>query len=94
MRRALALMLAVAIGCAGPRRSDDPVVRDQEIIRDIAVRYLGDDRFARVQVSCEKGVVTLDGIVTDETDKDLAYRLAWGVSGVREVRSRVRLRSR
>lgn len=94
MKIALFLMLALAVGCAGPRRSEDPKVRDQEITRDILVRYLNDDRFSRVQVACAQGVVVLDGVVTDEADKYQAERLAGGVSGVQEVKSRLRVRSR
>ena len=94
MRIALCLLLAFAAGCAGPRRSEDPKVRDQEITRDIMVKYLGDDRFARIQVSCDQGLVILDGIVTDEADREQAYRIAWSVSGVREIKSRLRSRSR
>jgi osmotically-inducible protein OsmY len=45
-------------------------------------------------VSCKEGVALLDGIVTSESDHDQARRVAWGISGVLEVRSRIRLRSR
>ncbi len=94
MRIAICLLLAAAIGCGAPRRSSDPQVADEEITRDIAWLYHGNERFAGVRVTCEQGVAILDGVVTDEADRDEARRIAWGVSGVREVRSRLRLRSR
>ena len=94
MRTALCLLLAAAAGCAGPRRSEDPKVRDQEITRDIMVGLHGNERFADIQVTCEQGVVILEGVVTEENDRYQAERVARGVSGVREVRSRLRIRSR
>jgi osmotically-inducible protein OsmY len=94
MRIALLLLVAVAAGCGGPRRSDDPKVRDQEITRDIAWQFHADDRFENIRVTCEQGVAILDGMVTDDNDRYQAERIARGVSGVREVKSRLRIRSR
>jgi osmotically-inducible protein OsmY len=96
MRTALCLLIAAAAGCAGVRRSEDPLARDQEITRDVHWRLLGDARFEQVLVSCKDGVVALDGTVTDESDKAEAERMARRVASVREVRSnlRVRVRSR
>lgn len=94
MRIALLSLLAVAIGCGGPRRSEDAQVRDEEITRDIVWELQRDERFADVRVTCKDGVVSLDGIVTDEDDRDWAKRLAGRISGVRDVQSRLRLRSR
>lgn len=94
MRLAILLALATLVGCFGPRRSEDPMVRDEEITRDIQWALHGDPRFADVRVSCKEGVALLDGIVTSESDHDQARRVAWGISGVLEVRSRIRLRSR
>jgi osmotically-inducible protein OsmY len=88
------LLLLVAASCGGPRRSEDPKVVDQEITRDLMSELLADERYADIRVTCEKGVVTLDGVVTEESDRDRAGRIAWSVSGVRDVRSRLRLRSR
>lgn len=94
MRVAVVLLLAVAIGCAGPKRSEDPKIRDEEIARDVLWELHGNERFAEVRVTCKEGVVFLDGVVTSETDREGARRVAWGVSGVQEVQSRLRLRSR
>ena len=94
MRTALFLVVATLVGCVGPRRSDDPQVRDEEICRDVAWELHGDDRFSEIRVTCKKGVVFLDGVVTDESDREQARRKAWGVSGVEEVKSSLRLRSR
>lgn len=94
MRTALFLVFALVVGCAGPRRSDDPLVRDEEICRDVAWELHQDDRFADVRVTCKKGVVYLNGVVTEESDREQARRRAWSVSGVEEVRSSLRLRSR
>lgn len=94
MRIALLLLLAAAVGCGGPRRSDDPKVRDQEITRDILWELQQDERFADIRVTCKDGVVSLDGVVTDESDHDRAKSLAGRISGVKDVHSRLRLRSR
>ena len=93
MRVCLVLVL-VAAACGGPRRSDDLKVRDQEIKRDIMMSLRGDERFVDIRVTCEKGVVTLDGAVLDQAENERAQSLAWDVSGVEEVRSRLRHRSR
>lgn len=94
MRTALCLVVALLVGCAGPRRSEDPQVRDEEICRDVAWELHGDDRFADVRVTCKRGVVYLSGVVTDEADREQARRRAWSVSGVEEIKSSLRLRSR
>lgn len=94
MRTALLFFLLLASACGGPRRSEDPRVVDQEITRDLMSELLADERYADIRVTCEKGVVTLDGVVTEESDRERAGRIAWGISGVRDVRSRLRLRSR
>ena len=94
MRIALVLAAVAAVGCGAPRRSEDPQIRDQEITRDIMMALHGNERFADVRVDCRKGVAILEGIVTGEADRHEAERLAWGVSGVQDVRSAIRLRSR
>lgn len=94
MRIALCLLMAAAAGCAGVRRSEDPIARDQEITRDVMMRLHGDPRFERVLVSCQDGVVALEGTVTDESDKAEAERVARRVTSVREVKSSLRVRSR
>ena len=94
MKTVLIVLVAALAGCAGVRRSNDPVARDQEITRDVMVKLHGDPRFEQINVSCREGVVFLDGIVTDTTDKAEAERLAGRVTSVREVRSTLRVRSR
>ncbi len=94
MRTALCLVIAAAAGCAGVRRSEDPMARDQEITRDVQWRLHGDPRFERILVSCKDGVVALEGTVTDEADKAEAERMARRVTSVQEVRSSLRVRSR
>ena len=88
------MLVLLASACAGPRRSEDPQVRDQEIKRDIMMAFQADERFSDVRVTCEKGVVTLDGAVLDREENEKAQSLAWGVSGVQDVRSHLKLRSR
>jgi len=89
------LVLGVALAsCAGARRSEDPVARDQEVTRDICWKYQADDRFARIQVSCRDGVVTLEGIVTTPSDREEAEGIARGVTSVRKVKSNLQVRSR
>lgn len=94
MRAILVVALAAVAACSGPKRSEDPKIQDQEIQRDLSWQLHGNPRYADIRISCEKGVVTLDGIVTDEADNEQAQRIAWNISGVRDVRSRLQLRSR
>ena len=94
MRIALCLLIAAAAGCAGVRRSEDPIARDQEITRDVMMKLHGDARFERVLVSCNEAVVMLEGTVNDETDKAEAERVARRVTSVRGVKSTLRVRSR
>jgi osmotically-inducible protein OsmY len=94
LRIALFLLAATALGCGGARRSEDPVARDLEVKRDILWKYQADHRFARIEVFCAEGVVTLEGIVTTSADRDDAERIAWGVTSVRKVKSNLRVRSR
>jgi osmotically-inducible protein OsmY len=72
---AAALVLLIA-GCAGPRRSADPVARDQEIIRDILWHYHGQARFEEIRVTCLNGEVTLSGRVPSEADRAEAVGIA------------------
>ena len=94
MKKALVILVAAALGCSSPKRSEDPQIRDQEILRDIMMSLQRNERFADVRVDVRKGVAILEGIVTGEADRREAESLAWGVSGVQDVRSGIRLRSR
>jgi osmotically-inducible protein OsmY len=94
VRKAFVFLVVAAIGCGGPKRSEDPLVQDEEITRDIMVALHGNARYDDVRVTCREGVAILEGVVTDESDREQAKRIAGGVSGVREVRSRLRIRSR
>jgi osmotically-inducible protein OsmY len=94
VRTALFLLVVAAAGCGGPKRSEDPQVQDEEITRDIMVALHGNARYDDVRVTCRDGVAILEGIVTDESDREQAKRIAWRISGVREVQSRLRIRSR
>jgi len=94
VRTALVLAVVAALGCSGPKRSEDPQIRDQEILRDVMMALHGNERFADVRVDVRKGVAVLEGIVTGEADRREAESIAWSVSGVQDVRSSIRLRSR
>ena len=94
MRAVPWVLLALIIGCGGPKRSDDPLVQDEEITRDIMSEMLRHDRFSEVRVTCRKGVVVLEGVVNDASDQEQAKHIARAISGVRDVQTRLRLRSR
>jgi len=87
-------LLALIIGCGGPKRSDDPLVQDEEITRDLMSELIRYDRFSEVRVTCRKGVAILEGVVNDASDQDQAKHIAWSITGVRDVQVRLRLRSR
>jgi len=87
-------LLALIVGCGGPKRSDDPLVQDEEITRDIMSELIRYDRFAEVRVTCRKGVAILEGVVNDAADQEQAKHIAWAITGVRDVQARLRLRSR
>jgi osmotically-inducible protein OsmY len=94
MRVILAAALMTVAACGGPKRSEDPKIQDQEIQRDLSWQLHGNPRFANIRISCVQGVVTLEGMVTDESDRDLARRIARDIPGVRDVKSQLQLRSR
>ncbi|MBI4566355.1 MAG: BON domain-containing protein [Planctomycetes bacterium] len=94
MRTAIFALALGAAACSSARRSEDPVARDREVVRDIMWAFRRDARFRRIEVACKDGVVTLAGPVTSEEDREEAEAIAWGVASVREVRSELRLRAR
>ena len=94
MKAAPWVLMVLIVGCGGPKRSDDPLVQDEEITRDIMTELIRYDRFADVRVTCRKGVAILEGAVNDSSDQEQAKQIAWRITGVREVQSRLRLRSR
>jgi len=59
-------------------------------VRLALLEHLGSDGL-RVQVEAKGGVVELSGNVEKRSSEELAEKVAQSVSGVREVRSRVRL---
>jgi osmotically-inducible protein OsmY len=87
----LARALALA-GCKSFRSSDDPIVRDQEIIRDIKWGLQKDARFADVLVACDGRVVTLTGRVTSAAASADAGKLAEGTRDVARVVNRIEVR--
>lgn len=94
MRAVPWVLVALIVGCGGAKRSDDPLVQDEEITRDIMSELVRHDRFADVRVTCRQGVALLEGAVNDASDQEQAKQIAWRITGVREVQSRLRLRSR
>lgn len=98
------LVLAPLVGCgigsapagyAGHQdRSVGDTVDDQLIVGKIKSQFLADPEVKGLQINVDsfKGVVTLEGFVKTANEADRAVYLARGVSGVREVRSRLMLK--
>ncbi len=87
----LAAVLALA-GCKSFRSSNDPIVRDQEIVRDIKWQLQKEPRFAEVLVACEGRVVTLTGRVTSAPASADAEKLAAGTRDVGRVVNKVEVK--
>jgi len=87
--RVLAPLLLALAACGAQARSADPVVRDQEIKRDIRWKYHSDARLIDVTVDCSEGAVVLKGrVVTPEAKAD-AERIALDVRSVRSVKNSI-----
>ncbi|HSD10998.1 MAG TPA: BON domain-containing protein [Candidatus Binatia bacterium] len=74
------------LGVSPPEEDSDDEITD-------AVRLaLEKDPFvnaSQIRVSCEEGTVTLDGLVTSDSEKEMAEQDAWYVFGVGSVINRV-----
>jgi osmotically-inducible protein OsmY len=90
-----ALAMAALPGCSAQTPSQRAGV-DQEIARDILWRFHQDPdgRFRDVQVTCEGGVVTLEGRVGDTKTAVEAVRIAQTESRGGKVDSRLDVRPR
>ena len=105
MRRALALLgLAVALGlgaCATPqesatRRSAGEFTDDAAItakVKSAIATDVGARTAAAVSVDTHRGTVQLTGFVDDKASAERAEAAAKKVSGVRDVKNAIRLKS-
>lgn len=90
---ALAVMLA---GCAadGSQRSTGQVIDDTAILTKTKAALVNDPVVSgmAINVDVERGVVTLDGAVNGEVEKQKAEQIARGVDGVRAVENNIVVR--
>jgi osmotically-inducible protein OsmY len=90
----IATMLLLTVGCKSFRSSNDPVVRDQEIVRDIKWRCHQDGRMDEVRVACEARVVTLTGRVASPEARTQAEEIAAGARDVGRVVNKIEVRAK
>jgi osmotically-inducible protein OsmY len=92
----LSLLLAVLVcsSCAAPPRKTAVVVDDAVLASDVRDRIRSEPqlRHATIFVEVRDGVVTLNGLVDDGIDRNLAESAAQEVEGVVAVRNRLELR--
>lgn len=77
------------LGPRGYRRSDGRILDD---VCERLTRH-GQVDASEIEVTVERGIVTLHGTVTDPADRRDAATTAKGVSGVIEVRNRLRIKA-
>ena len=88
---------ALLSGCAGRRSAvaHEPIPRSSVIDTKVQ-RLLEADPLVKghnIKVNTFQGQVKLDGMVETEEQRQHVTKLAWGVSGVREVENNLVLRS-
>ena len=90
MRRLALGILASAVlpACAGTTQVQRAGA-DQEITRDIRLRYREDPRLERIDITCVARVVTLEGRVDDRLAHEDALRIARDVARGGEVISKI-----
>lgn len=76
---------------AQEERSAGETIDDQVIVTQVKTRLLADNEVSGMNINVDsfRGVVTLKGFVESGLEADKAISIARGVSGVREVRSRL-----
>jgi len=99
-RAILILALAAVAGCRGYRDPADSAhlrraIDDQNAATRVRIA-LGEDPqtapYATIRVSCEEGILTLEGTVDRVAVRDRATDLAATDPGVRKVRNRITVR--
>jgi osmotically-inducible protein OsmY len=72
-------------------RSAGETVDDQLILASVKTKFLADSDVSgfNINVDCFKGIVTLRGYVTISEEIEKATRVALGVSGVKQVVSKL-----
>jgi len=99
-RPVLTLVLLAVAGCRGYRDPGDSTelrraIDDQNAATRVRIA-LGEDPqtapYATIRVSCEEGVLTLEGTVDRAAVRDRATDLAASDPGVRKVRNRITVR--
>lgn len=97
IRKALLLAVLAAAGCRGYRDPADSIelrraIDDQNAATRVRIA-LGEDPqtapYATIRVSCEEGVLTLEGSVDRAAVRDRATDLASADPGVRKVRNQI-----
>lgn len=78
---------AVATGFAVKEKTIGETVSDSQISMNVKSKFytFDTDMHARINVNVQNGEVLLTGIITDQSWKDTAEKLAWEVQGVIEV---------
>lgn len=93
MRRAWApAALLLLCACPATIRSNDPVARDQEIVRDILWRFQQDSRLTGLTAESRDAEVTVRGTVTTVEARDAAEKICYDTRSVRAVRVLVDVR--
>jgi len=88
-RIALAVLPAVLLGSCTPATVVGRKGSDQEIVRDVLLRFRKDPRLERVDVTCVDRVLTLEGRVDDRLAAEDALRIAREVAPAAQVLSRI-----
>lgn len=93
----VAVLAAVTLALAGAacksfRSSDDPIAREQEIVRDVKWKLAADPRFDEVLVQCKGREVILTGRVTSAEAAGDATRIASETRDVGQVFNRIEIR--
>jgi osmotically-inducible protein OsmY len=92
---AISLSAACASGGAGNSRSMSMPNDDASITAQVKTVLLNDPQVnaTKIDVSSQNGVVTMSGTVRSKAEEDRAIQLARQVSGVKDVRSSLKIGS-
>ena len=72
-------------------RSTSETLKDQAIVTSVKTKLLANSDVSGLDINVDsfKGVVTLKGVVDSQNEAETAIRLAWSVSGVKDVQSKL-----
>lgn len=65
----------------------------QEILSKLATDKDLADRAMKIKVSSQKGLVVLEGVVNDDTEKNLVARKVAGMEGVKKIDNRLKIKA-